>query len=141
MTVKCQMCGAEFEGAAQAKFCIDCKKQRKRDRQRKKYLTEKHGPEVAERYLAAEKQRQEMNAVLEKASAAGLSYGQYVAEEKRREEAMDRKNEVREDKPGIIHLLITQAVEMLERSEVDCKEVGAAVGLLTAAQMILEGET
>lgn len=141
MTVKCQMCSAEFEGAAQAKFCIDCKKQRKRDLQRKNYLTEKHGLEVAERYLAAEKQRQEINAVLEKASVAGLSYGQYVAEEKRREEAMDRKNEVREDKPGIIRLLITQAVEMLEKSEVDCKEVGAAVGLLTAAQMILEDGT
>ena len=40
-------------------------------------------------------------------------------------------------KPDILRLLITQALEMLERSEVDCKEIGAAVGLLTAAEMML----
>lgn len=42
-----------------------------------------------------------------------------------------------EPKPDILRLLIGQALEMLERSEVDCKEIGAAVGLLTAAEMIL----
>ena len=41
-------------------------------------------------------------------------------------------------KPDILRRLIGQALEMLERSEVDCKEIGAAVGLLTAAEMMLE---
>lgn len=41
-------------------------------------------------------------------------------------------------KPGIVWLLITQALEQLEG--LDGKEAGNAVGLLTAAKLILEGK-
>lgn len=139
MTIVCQMCGAEFEGAAQAKFCVDCKKQRKRDWQRKNYLVRTQGQDVAEKYLAAEKQRKKMNDVLAKADAAGLSYGQYVAEEERKK-AMDKKNEAAPvPNPDIVRQLIAKAADALEQSEVDCKEIGEARGLLTAVKMILEG--
>lgn len=141
MTIVCQMCGAEFEGAAQAKFCIDCKKQRKRDWQRKNYLTRTQGPDIAEKYIAAAKSVKSMNDVLAKADAAGLSYGQYVAEEERKK-AMIKKNEAAPaPKPDIVPALISRALEALEKSEVDCKEVGEARGLLTAVKMILEGGT
>ena len=93
MTIVCQICGAEFEAAGKnAKFCIDCKKQRKRDWQRKNYLTRTQGPDIAEKYIAAAKSVKSMNDVLAKADAAGLSYGQYVAEEERKK-AMNKKNE------------------------------------------------
>lgn len=140
MTVVCKMCGAEFETTGHwAKFCPECRKQNKRDWQRKNYLTRTQGPDIAERYLAAEKQRKEMNVVLEKANAAGLSYGQYVAQE--RKKSMNKKNEAATaPKPDIVCLLISKATEALEHSEVDCKEIGEARGLLTAAKMILEGD-
>ena len=142
MTVVCKMCGAEFETTGHwAKFCPECRKQNKRDWQRKNYLTRTQGPDIAERYIAAEKQRKEMNVVLEKANAAGLSYGQYVAEEERKK-AMNKKPEAAPaPKPDIVRLLISKAAEALERSEVDCKEIGEARGLLTAAKMILEDGT
>lgn len=79
-----------------------------------------------------------MNDVLQKADAAGLSYGQYVAEEERKK-AMDKKPETPTPKPDIVRQLIAKAADALERSEVDCKEIGEARGLLTAAKMILEG--
>ena len=141
MTVVCKMCGAEFETTGHwAKFCPECRKQKLQDYRRRRYLEEKHGAEVAERYLAAEKQRKEMNDVLEKANAVGLSYGQYVAEEERKK-AMNKKNEAAPvPKPDIVRQLIAKAADALERSEVDCKEIGEARGLLTAAKMILEGE-
>lgn len=140
MTIVCQMCGAEFETAGKnAKFCVDCKKQRKRDWQRKNYLTRTQGPDIAEKYLAAAKSVESMNEVLTKADAAGLSYGQYVAEEERKK-AMNKKNEAAPvPKPDIVRQLIGKAVDALERSEVDCKEIGEARGLLTAVKMILEG--
>lgn len=142
MTIQCKMCGAEFEAVRQnAKFCPECKKQKRQDYRRRRYLEEKHGAEVAERYLAAEKQRKKMNDVLAKADAAGLSYGQYVAEEERKK-AMDKKNEAAPvPKPDIVRQLIAKAADALERSEVDCKEIGEARGLLTAVKMILEGGT
>lgn len=141
MTIVCQMCGAEFEAAGKnAKFCIDCKKQRKRDWQRKNYLTRTQGPDIAEKYLAAAKSVKSMNDVLAKADAAGLSYGQYVAEEERKK-AMNQKNEAAPVPNDIVRLLIAKAADALERSEVDCKEIGEARGLLTAVKMILEGGT
>lgn len=141
MTIVCQTCGAEFEAAGKnAKFCIDCKKQRKRDWQRKNYLTRTQGPDIAEKYITAAKSVKSMNDVLAKADAAGLSYGQYVAEEERKK-AMNKKNEAAPaPKPDIVPALISRALEALEKSEVDCKEVGEARGLLTAVKMILEGE-
>lgn len=142
MTVVCKTCGAEFETTGHwAKFCPECRKQNKRDWQRKNYLTRTQGPDIAERYLAAKKQRKKMNDVLAKADAAGLSYGQYVAEEERKK-AMDKKNEAAPvPKPDIVRQLISKAADALERSEVDCKEIGEARGLLTAVKMILEGGT
>lgn len=142
MTIVCQMCGAEFETSGRwAKYCPKCKKQKRQDYRHKRYLEEKHGTEVAERYLAVKKQREEMNDVLAKADAAGLSYGQYVAKEERKK-AMDKKNEAAPvPKPDIVRQLIAKAADALERSEVDCKEIGEARGLLTAVKMILEGGT
>lgn len=142
MTIVCQICGAEFEAAgANAKFCAECKKQKQRERSRNKYIKQTQGTEVAERYAAAKNQREEMNDILAKADAAGLSYGQYVAEEERKK-AMNKKNEAAPaPKPDIVPALISRALEALEKSEVDCKEVGEARGLLTAVKMILEGGT
>lgn len=141
MTVVCKTCGAEFETTGHwAKFCPECRKQNKRDWQRKNYLTRTQGPGIAERYLAAKNRREEMNDVLAKADAAGLSYGQYVAKKEREKEAMDKKNEAAPmPKPEIVRQLIVKAADALERSEVDCKEIGEARGLLTAVKMILEG--
>ena len=152
MTVKCQMCGAEFEAKSnKAKFCDPCKAQRKRDWARKNYLARTQGAEVAERYLAAAKSVKNMNAVLQEASAAGLSYGQYVAQEERKKEAM--KEEVvqpelsrpeKSGKPPIIKWLVEQANETLRDAEGsdlnDCALIGKAIGLLTAAEMLMEGE-
>lgn len=140
MTLQCKMCGAEFEAVgANAKFCAECKKQKQREWYRNNYIKQTQGAEVAERYAAAEKQRKDMNEVLAKADAAGLSYGKYVAEE--RKKSMNKKNEAAPvPKPDIVPALISQALEALEKSEVDCKEVGEARGLLTAARLILEGE-
>ena len=141
MTIVCQMCGAEFEAAGKnAKFCEACKAQRKRDWQRKNYLTRTQGPDIVEKYLAAAKSVESMNDVLAKADAAGLSYGQYVAEEERKK-AMGKKPETQTPKPDIVRQLIAKAADALERSEVDCKEIGEARGLLTAVKMILEGGT
>ena len=141
MTIVCQMCGAEFEAKSnRAKFCDTCKVQRKRDWQRKNYLTRTQGPDIAEKYIAAAKSVENMNAVLQKADAAGLSYGQYVAEEERKK-IMDKKPEAQTPKPDIVRQLIAKAADALERSEVDCKEIGEARGLLTAAKIIMEGGT
>lgn len=142
MTVKCEMCGAEFETSGHwAKFCPECRAQKKKDYAHKAYLKQLHGAETAERYLAAEKQRKELNEVLHQAEAAGLTYGQYVAAEERKKEAMDKKNEAAKvPKPEVVRLLIAKAEEALKRSEVDCKEIGEAVGLLTAAEMLLGGD-
>lgn len=142
MTIVCQMCGAEFETTGHwAKFCPECRKQNKRDWQRKNYLTRTQGPDIAEKYFAAAKSVKSMNEVLTKADDAGLSYGQYVAEEERKK-AMNKKNEAAPaPKPDIVPALISRALEALEKSEVDCKEVGEARGLLTAVKMILEGGT
>ena len=131
---------------------------------------------------AAESMRR-ITLTLQQANAAGLSYGQFVAETERSRAMKPLSQEIREKieqlhaegktreeianetgvsktsvqrivtgergsavepqkpgpkpKPDILRLLITQALEMLERSEVDCKEIGAAVGLLTAAEMML----
>ena len=147
MTIQCKMCGAEFEGAVNAKFCAPCKKQRARDWSRKRYLKEKHGPEVAERYLAAEKQRKEMNVVLEKASAAGLSYGQYVAQEEERktmkETPKEELGQTAQHKPGIVRRLITQTLRALAGAEgehvADDHALGTSVGMLTAAELLLGG--
>ena len=146
MTIQCKMCGAEFETKGHwAKYCPECRKQNKRDWQRKNYLTRTQGADIAERYLAAEKQRKEMNAVLEKANAAGLSYGQYVAQEEERktmkETPKEELGQTAQHKPGIVRRLITQALQSLDKSEADCKEIGEARGLLTAAKMILEDGT
>ena len=143
MKYTCKICGAEFETKGHwAKYCPECRKQNKRDWQRKNYLTRTQGADIAERYLAAEKQRKEMNAVLEKANAAGLSYGQYVAQEERKmkETTKEEPGQTAQHKPGIVRRLITQALQSLDKSDVDCKEIGEARGLLTAAKMILEGE-
>lgn len=141
MMIVCQICGAEFEAAGKnAKFCIDCKKQRKRDWQRKNYLTRTQGPDIAEKYFSAAKSVESMNDVLAKADAAGLSYGQYVAKEERKK-AMNQKNEAAPVPNDIVRSLIVKAADALERSEVDCKEIGEARGLLTAVKMILKGGT
>lgn len=139
--VLCQMCGVEFEAVGKnAKFCAECKKQRARDHSRRSYQKTKglNNDVVAERYISAAKSVENMNAVLQEADAAGLSYGRYVAEEERKK-AMDRKPETQTPKPDIVRQLIAKAADALERSEVDCKEIGEARGLLTAAKMILEG--
>ena len=140
MTLQCKMRGAEFEAVgANAKFCAECKKQKQREWNRNNYIKQTQGAKVAERYAAAEKQRKDMNEVLAKADAAGLSYGQYVAEE--RKKSMNKKNEAAPaPKPDIVPALISRALEALEKSEADCEEIGRARGLLTAAKMILEGE-
>lgn len=145
MTVVCKMCGAEFETSGHwAKYCPECRKQKQQDYNRRRYLEEKHGAEVAERYLVAEKKRKEMNDVLQQANAAGLSYGRYVAREEERktmkETPKEELGQTAQHKPGIVRRLITQALQSLEKLEVDCKEIGEARGLLTAAKMILEGE-
>lgn len=69
-----------------------------------------------------------------------MSYGQYVM--KKEEKTMNKENNSKAPKPGIVRLLITQALEQLqsEYDGLDCREVGNAVGLLTAAKMILEGD-
>ena len=144
MTLQCKMCGAEFEAVgANAKFCAECKKQKQREWHRNNYIKQTQGAEVGERYAAAEKQRKDMNEVLAKANAAGLSYGQYVAQEERKnmkETPKEELGQTAQHKPGIVRRLITQALQSLDKSEVDCKEIGEARGLLTAAKMILEGE-
>ena len=139
---------------------------------------------------AAESMRR-ITLTLQQANAAGLSYGQYVAEERKKAMKGLPKEKIEEvqalidsgakraeiaeqtgvststitriksgqltsadkpekpspapkpraDKPEIVRVLITQALEQL-RSEydgLDCKEVGQAIGLLTAAEMMLEG--
>ena len=142
MTVKCQMCGTEYEAAGRnAKFCADCRKQRARDHSRRHRKKAKgiNSDVVAERYLAAAKSVEKMNDVLRKADAAGLSYGQYVAEEEGRK-TMDKKPEAPTPKPSIVRRLITQALEVLNSAENSCEELGEARGLLTAAKMLLEGE-
>ena len=142
MTIVCQMCGAEFEAVGKnAKYCPECKKLKQRENERKSYLKKTKGVDhdvVAERTLAAAKSVQNMNAVLQEADAAGLSYGQYVAE-KERKKAMDKRPETQAPKPDIVWQLIAKAADALERSEADCKKIGEARGLLTAAKMILEG--
>lgn len=152
MTLQCKMCGAEFETSGHwAKFCPECRKRKQQDYNRRRYLEKKHDAEVAERYAAAEKQRKDMNEVLAKADAAGLSYGQYVAEEERKKEAMKEKvvqpelsRSEKSGKPPIIKWLVEQANETLRDAEGsdlnNCALIGKAIGLLTAAEMLMEGE-
>lgn len=168
MTVVCKMCGAEFETSGHwAKFCPECRKRKQQDYNRRRYLEEKHDAEVAERYAAAEKQRKDMNEVLAKADAAGLSYGQYVAE-KERKKSMNEKNEAapapkpKADKPAeytavlevlpdpltdrdmrVLRELITQTLRALAGAEgehvADDHALGTAIGMLTAAELLLGG--
>lgn len=51
------------------------------------------------------------------------------------------KEDPKNANPEIVRLMIAKAADALKCSEVDCKEIGEAYGLLTAVQMILEGET
>lgn len=137
----CQVCGAEFEAVGRnAKFCSECKKSRQRKQRsesnRKYYMKKNFGADVAKNYEAAKKSQEPLKEIVRQADAAGMSYGQYV----QRKEEENMKEEPKTAKPDTVRLLIAKAADALKRSEVDCKEIGEAYGLLTAAQMILEGE-
>lgn len=94
---------------------------------------------ISEAEKAAADSSSEILRIDREAAKLGMSYGQYVAEE--RKKAMNKKNEAAPvPKPDIVPALISRALEALEKSEVDCKEVGEARGLLTAVKLMLEGE-
>jgi predicted nucleic acid-binding Zn-ribbon protein len=134
----CQVCGAEFEVAnrAGAKYCPECRKTAYKKQKREYNHKERR---ISEAEKAAAESSSEILRIDREAAKLGMSYGQYVAEE--RKKAMNKKNEAAPvPKPDIVPALISRALEALEKSEVDCKEVGEARGLLTAAQMILEGD-
>lgn len=142
MTKTCTMCGAEFQVAfpasERAKFCVDCRKIANRERLRvfrQQHKTKKAEEKSAEQRKRAEQSAHELSQVAREALEAGLSYGQYVA--KKGVVSMSDKDK-QETKPGIVRQLITQALEALEG--LDGKEAGNAIGLLTAAKMILEGK-
>lgn len=142
MKVVCRICAKEFEAVGRnAKFCPVCKIIRQREKQReydrKSYLKKCR---IADAEKAAAKSSEEIPRIAREAAKLGMSYGHYVAHEEGKKEAMDKKNETQTPKPDIVRELVGQALKMLERSEVDCKEIGAAVGMLTAVQMILEGK-
>ena len=142
MTVVCERCGVEFETTGcWAKYCPDCRKIRQKDYDRKRYL-EKCRKADAEK--AAAKSTQEISRIDREAAEHGMSYGQYVAREEERktmkETPKEELGQTAQHKPGIVRRLITQALQSLDKSEVDCKEIGEARGLLTAAKMIPEGE-
>lgn len=134
----CQVCGAEFEAAnrAGAKYCPECRKTAYKKQKREYNHKERR---ISEAEKAAADSSSEILRIDREAAKLGMSYGQYVAEE--RKKAMNKKNEAAPvPKPDIVPALISRALEALEKSEVDCKEVGEARGLLTAVKLILEGE-
>lgn len=134
----CQVCGAEFEVAnrAGAKFCPECRKTAYKKQKREYNRKERR---ISEAEKAAAESSGEILRIDREAAKLGMSYGHYVAEE--RKKAMNKKNEAAPvPKPDIVPALISRALEALEKSEVDCKEVGEARGLLTAVKLMLEGE-
>lgn len=134
----CQVCGAEFEVANRggAKYCPDCRKTAYKKQKREYNHKERR---ISEAEKAAAESSSEILRIDREAAKLGMSYGQYVAEE--RKKAMNKKNEAAPvPKPDIVPALISRALEALEKSEVDCKEVGEARGLLTAVKLMLEGE-
>lgn len=116
-TIICKMCGAEFKSAANAKFCAACKTQRARDCSRKQYLKKRHKSD------AEEERKKAMN-------------DEVVQSELSRPE--------KSGKPSIIKWLVEQANETLRDAEgsdlSDCALIGKAIGLLTAAEALMEGE-
>ncbi len=142
MKVVCLMCATEFEAVGrQAKFCPSCKKVRQREAKckynRKNYLQKCR---IADAEKAAAETSSEISRIDREAAKLGMSYGQYVAHMERKGDTMNKKSEKKPPKSDTIRLLIAKAAEALKRSEVDCKEIGEAYGLLTAAQMILDGD-
>lgn len=141
----CQVCGAEFEVAnrAGAKYCPECRKTAYKKQQREKYH------EDVKRKIertAADKSQHDITEVQKQASTLGLSYGKYVALQKK-EKDMKAKTITEETtgaaKSDIIRSLITQALKQLNFSGADFpkeKNIGAAIGLLTAAEMLLGGD-
>ena len=106
------------------------------ERSKKVKVLPKDKIEQVEKLHAEGKSREEISAEtgVSKTSVHRIINGERSSE-------VEPQKQGRKPKPNIPLFLITQAVEMLERSEVDCKEVGAAVGMLTAARLILEGES
>lgn len=136
----CQVCGAEFEAAnrAGAKYCPDCRKTAYKKQKREYNHKERR---ISEAEKAAAESSNEILRIDREAAKLGMSYGHYVALKEERGKAMNKKNEAAPvPKPDIVPALISRALEALEKSEVDCKEVGEARGLLTAVKLMLEGE-
>lgn len=142
MKYTCKICGEEFERVKMEWKCPNCKGHKARHKPPK---SEETLEEKIQRHTdAADRSMHGITEILQQANAAGLSYGQYVAQEEERktmkETLKEELGQTAQHKPGIVRRLITQALQSLDKSEVDCKEIGEARGLLTAAKMILEGD-
>ena len=165
MTKTCQVCGAEFEvcvpAAGRAKFCPDCRKAAKKEYQRRYSKRKKAEEKSADQRHAAEQSAHELSQIAREARAEGLSYGMYVAM-KEKKKAM-KETTISGDKPApaftapevaqecispreldTLRALIGQAVRAFAGIEcatpADSYNLGQTLGLLTAAQMILEGD-
>lgn len=158
----CQVCGAEFEVAnrAGAKYCPECRKTAYKKQKREYNHKERR---ISEAEKAAADSSSEILRIDREAAKLGMSYGHYVALKEERGKAMDKKSEKQTPKPEPVFTALEVAPDPITQRELDTLRVlvgravkafagiecataadsynlGQTFGLLTAAQMILEGD-